>query len=99
VQAIFVSNNPRADTPASVRRFLDETSLSGRVEYLTGAPAQLAPIWHAYRIAPAAGDKSASEAATTVLLIDRDGVERVGFGLEQLTPESLSHDIRSLQAH
>jgi len=33
-----------------------------------------------------------------VLLIDRKGTERVGFGLEQITPESLAHDIRLLAA-
>jgi hypothetical protein len=31
-----------------------------------------------------------------VLLIDRAGDERVQFGLEQLTPESLIHDIGKL---
>jgi len=99
VHAIFVSTDPSNDTEASVKRFLDKTSLSGRVEYLSGTSAQLRPVWHAYRVAPASAGRSASEAATTVLLIGRDGTERVGFGLEQLTPESLTHDIRLLQAH
>jgi hypothetical protein len=31
-------------------------------------------------------------------LIDRNGFERVGFGLEQITPEGLAHDIRLLEA-
>jgi protein SCO1/2 len=98
VRTIFVSTDPKADTPASVSRFLSETSLSGRVEYLTGTAAQLRPVWHAYRIPPANAGKAASEAAVTVLLIDRTGFERVGFGLEQITPEGLAHDIRLLQA-
>lgn len=94
---IFVSTNPRADTKTSVKRFLADTSLSGRVLYLTGSQAQLQPIWRAYRITPPSAGKSASEAATTVLLIGPSGNERVGFGLEQVTPESLSHDIRLLR--
>jgi cytochrome oxidase Cu insertion factor (SCO1/SenC/PrrC family) len=98
VQTIFVSTDPKADSVASVGRFLSQTSLSGRVEYLTGTAARLRPVWRAYGIAPVSAGKSASEAATTVLLVDREGVERVGFGLEQLTPESISHDIRRLQA-
>lgn len=98
VRTIFVSTDPKADTPANVSRFLSQTSLTGRVEYLTGTSAQLRPIWHAYGIPPADAGKSASETATTVLLIDRAGVERVGFGLEQITPEGLVHDIRLLQA-
>jgi len=98
VQTIFVSTDPTTDTPKSVSRFLDETSLSGRVEYLTGTTTQLRPVWHDYGIAPVSRGKSASEAGTTVLLIDGEGTERVGFGLEQITPEGLAHDIRLLQA-
>jgi protein SCO1/2 len=98
VRTIFVSTDPQVDTPASVSRFSSETSLTGRVSYLTGTEAQLRPVWDAYGIAPASAGKAASEAGTTVLLIDREGIERVGFGLEQITPESLSHDIRLLQA-
>ena len=98
VATIFVSTDPRTDTHASVNRFLDETSLSGRVEYLRGTAKELQPIWKAYAIPSASAGKAASEAGSTVLLIDRDGTERVGFGLEQITPESLAHDIRLLAA-
>lgn len=94
---IFVSTDPKADTRASVSRFLSETSLSGRVEYLTGAPKQLRPVWRSYAISPVSAGKSAAEAGITVLLIDRKGVERVGFELEQITPEGLAHDIRLLE--
>jgi protein SCO1 len=96
VATIFVSTDPRTDTRASVSRFLNETSLSGHVEYLTGTPQQLQPIWKAYAIPPESAGKHASEEGSTVLLIDRNGTERVGFGLEQITPESLAHDIRLL---
>jgi cytochrome oxidase Cu insertion factor (SCO1/SenC/PrrC family) len=98
VQTIFVSTDPRADTRASVNHFLSETSLSGRVEYLTGTPAQLRPVWHDYGIPPVSDGKADSEAGITVLLIDREGIERVGFGVEQITAESLAHDIRLLRA-
>jgi protein SCO1 len=96
VSTIFVSTDPQADTRASVSRFLGETSLSGRVEYLTGTAAQLRPVWRAYAIPSVSAGKAASEAGATVLLIDRSATERVGFGIEQITPESLSHDIRLL---
>jgi protein SCO1 len=98
ISTAFVSTDPTADTPAKVNRFLSETSLTGRVQFLTGTRARLRPVWRAYRIAPASAGRSASEAATTVLLIDRNGIERVGFGLEQITPEGLAHDIRLLRA-
>src|SRR6202167_3901797 len=40
VRAIAVSVDPAADTPAHVRAFLRATSLTGRLEYLTGSSAQ-----------------------------------------------------------
>jgi cytochrome oxidase Cu insertion factor (SCO1/SenC/PrrC family) len=97
MQILFVSTAPRADTHARVGRLLAETSLTDRVEYLTGTPKELRPVWHTYRVPPPSAGRAASEAATTVLLIGRSGDERVAFGLEQLTPESLSHDIRLLR--
>ncbi len=98
VVTIFVSTDPHTDTRANVSRFLSETSLSGHVEYLTGTPQELQPIWKAYAIPPVSAGKYASEEGSTVLLIDHNGAERVGFGLEQITPESLAHDIRLLAA-
>jgi protein SCO1/2 len=90
MSTIFVSADPRADAPAHVARFLAGTSLTGRAVYLTGARRSLEPIWRAYHV-------SRAEDAITVLLIDRTGFERVGFGLEQITPEGLAHDIRLLE--
>lgn len=97
VRVVFVGTPPRTDARGGAGRLLEETSLSGRVEYLTGTAAQLRPVWRAYGIPSANADKRASEAAVTVLLIDRAGFERVGFGLEQITPEGLAHDIRVLE--
>ena len=96
VKTIFVSTQEGA-LRARVGHLLAETSLTGRVEYLTGTARELGPVWHAYSIAPVSAGKAASEAGIAVLLIDRKGVERVGFGLEQITPEGLAHDIRLLQ--
>lgn len=96
VATILVSTDPRIDTHANVSRFLSETSLRGHVEYLTGTSQELQPIWKAYAIPPVSAGKYASEEGSTVLLIDHNGSERVGFGLEQITPESLAHDIRLL---
>ena len=94
-RAIFVSGELPAG--GSANRLLAQTSLSTRAEYLTGDEVGVGRVWRAYRIAlPAANDPKA-EAATTVVLIDRRGFERVAFGIEQITPESLSHDIGLLE--
>jgi protein SCO1/2 len=98
VAVLFVSADPLVDTPGSVKRFLTRTSLNGRVSYLTGSPARLRPVWHAFHIAPARGHRAAFARTASVFLIDRTGHERVIFQLEQLTPEGLAHDIRKLLA-
>ncbi|HSZ70202.1 MAG TPA: SCO family protein [Solirubrobacteraceae bacterium] len=94
--ALAVSVDPTADTPPRVHAFLRASALAGRIEYLTGTPAQLRPIWHAYRVLPAGAGPRAYEDAAFVLLIDRAGDERVELPLEQLTPEALAHDVRRL---
>jgi protein SCO1 len=94
---LIVSADPRADTPPKVSRFLSEVSLTGRVRYLTGAPARLRSIWRSYRVTPASAGRRAFALHASVLLIDGRGEERVVFQSEQLTPESLAHDIGKLR--
>jgi protein SCO1/2 len=96
VPVLFVSADPAADTPARVARFLARVSLSGRVRYLSGSAAALRAVWRAYRVAPAASGRAAFARSAAVLLLDRFGRERDIFGLEQLTPEGLAHDVRKL---
>lgn len=94
--ALIVSADPTADTPANVSRFLSEMSLSGRVRYLSGGLSQLRAIWRAYDVKPASAGRTTFAEYASVLLLDAQGDERVLFQSEQLTPESVSHDIRKL---
>jgi protein SCO1 len=96
VPVLLVSVDPAADTPARVSGFLTRVSLAGRARYLTGPPRALRPIWRAYGIRPPSAGRGAFERSATVRLLARDGRERVIFGLEQLTPEGLAHDVREL---
>jgi protein SCO1/2 len=98
VPVLIVSADPAADSHANVARFLSEVSLSGRVEYLTGPLWRLREIWAAYGVRPASVGAGEFDEYASVLLLDRAGRERVLFQSEQLTPESLSHDIGKLQA-
>jgi protein SCO1 len=98
VPVLVVSTSPTTDTPAHVDRFLAQVSLTGRVRYLTGPVSRLRSVWRAYRVTPASHGRAALERSVSVLLVDGRGRERVLFGLEQLTPESLAHDVRTLQA-
>lgn len=107
VPVLVLSTDPAADSRAAVKRFLRETSLTGRVQYLTGARSELQSIARAYGASTGSSvsaNGSSSQARSTpssftyVVLIDRRGVPRVGFTVEQLTPEALTHDVRTLQA-
>jgi protein SCO1/2 len=95
--ALAVSAAPAADSPARARAFLESVSLGGRMEYLTGTPAQLAPVWRAYRVTPYPTNRAAFERFASVLLIGPEGDERVEFGVEQLSPEGLAHDVEKLR--
>ena len=96
VPVLFVSADPAADSPARVSRFLARVSLTGRVQYLTGSSATLGPVWRAYGVVPASAGPAAYARHVAVFLLDPRGSERVIFGLEQLTPEGLAHDICKL---
>jgi protein SCO1/2 len=96
VPVLLVSADPASDSPARVSRFLARVSLSGRVQYLTGSPAKLRPVWRAYGVVPASAGPAAYASRAAVFLLDPRGSERVVFGLEQLTPEGLAHDICKL---
>jgi protein SCO1/2 len=96
IPVLFVSAAPAADTRASARAFLERVSLAGRALYMTGSRAALRVVWSAYHVVPASAGRAAFDRAAEVILLDGSGRERVVFGLETLTPESLAHDIRKL---
>ncbi len=94
VPAIGVSVEPAQDTRANRIKFLARHEMSGRLAFLNGSPATMKRIWRAYAIQPVQG---LIDHSTFVLLIDKRGIERVGFPASELTPEGLAHDIRVLE--
>jgi protein SCO1/2 len=95
VPTLAVSVDPANDTPLNAKRFLVKQSLARRMRFLLGDRAQLQPIWKAYGIQP---QGKGFEHSAYVLLIDRKGVQRVGWPVDQMTPEGLAHDLRLLGA-
>jgi protein SCO1/2 len=93
---VLVVSTDRSVVHAQIERFLQEAGLAGRVRFLTGPPDRLQAIWKAYGVVPASTGEAAFLSSTPILLIDRTGIERVGFPVEQLTPEGLAHDLRAL---
>jgi len=94
VPVIGVSVDPGNDTPARARAFLLEQSMTGRMEFLLGTRAQLAPVWEAFGIAPQS--KGRDHSAYTVL-VDGDGRQRIGFPASQLTSSALAADLVRLK--
>ncbi len=94
VPAIGVSADPSEDTVHNRRAFLAKHEMTGRLAFVNGPMAAMRRVWKAYAIAPVTPKVDHS---TFVLLIDKQGYERVGFAADQLTPEGLAHDIRALE--
>src|SRR4051812_13327864 len=95
VPTLAISVAPRNDTEPNARRFLVRQGLRGRMRFLLGTRAQLAPVWKAYGIRP---QGAGFEHSAYVLIVDRRGVQRVGWPVDHLTPEGLAHDLRALRA-
>jgi protein SCO1/2 len=94
VPAIGVSAYPSEDTTARRRAFLAKHEMTGRLAFVNGPEPVMRPIYKAYAIQPVTPKVDHS---TFVILIDKRGLERVGFAADQLTPEALAHDIRALE--
>src|SRR5690349_20298868 len=94
VPAIGISVAPSEDTRTNRIRFLAKHDMNSRLAFLSGSPRVLRPIWHAYAIQPVTPKIDHS---TFVMLIDKRGIERVGFPADELTPEGLAHDIGVLE--
>jgi protein SCO1 len=90
---LAISVDPAGDTRPHVARFLVEQHLTGRMRYLVGTRAQLAPVWRAYGIQP---QGQGYEHTASTVIVDGDGAQRVGYLTDQLTPEALADDLRAL---
>ncbi len=96
IPAIGVSVDPTQDTRANRIKFLAKYQMTGRLDYVGGTRAELAPVWRAYAMQPLVGNGKVDDHSAFVILIDKRGIERVGFSVSELTPEDLAHDIRVL---
>jgi protein SCO1 len=95
VPVLGVSVEPETDTPDNARRFLRKQGVVGRMDFVLGSRPELERVWKGFAIQPQLPD--AEHQARTVL-IDARGFQRVGFPVDQLTPERLASDLRTLLA-
>jgi protein SCO1/2 len=68
--------------------------MNNRLAFVNGPLSVVRRVWHAYAIQAGTAPEGHS---AFVLLIDKLGIERVGFAADQLTPEGLAHDIGVLE--
>ena len=90
VPVVGVSVDPANDTPSRARTFLLQQSMTGRMDFLLGTRAQLAPVWKAFGIAPQT--KGRDHSSYTVI-VDAQGRQRIGFPQSELTPSRLASDL------
>ena len=60
VEFVSVSVDPERDDPLAATRYLERWEVADEWRYLTGARADLAPVWEAYYISPVIDDPDAA---------------------------------------
>lgn len=94
VPVVAISVDPANDTPERARRFLLEQQMTGRMVFMLGPRAALERQWTAYGIRP---QKEDLEHTASLVILDGEGRQRIGFPIDKLTPEGLAHDLRVLR--
>jgi protein SCO1 len=95
VPALAVAVDPPNDTAQSARKFLAEQRVTGRLDFVLGSRAQLRPVWNGFGVRP---QRITEEHNARITLIDKRGVQRVGYPGSEATPERLAHDLRLLES-
>jgi protein SCO1/2 len=94
VPAVAISVDPPGDKPKSVDAFNRKMGMTGRLRWVLGSENQLRRLWKGFAIVPQTPQQ---EHMARIVLIDRNGLQRIGFPASQTTPERLAHDIRLLE--
>lgn len=98
IDVVAVSVDPRGDTRAAVRAFLERHRLTGRMRYIVGDRAQLEPLWRAWQIAAqTGGDARDSVHSARIVLVDAAGRQAGSYaaGLP-IDVQDLTDDISAL---
>lgn len=98
VRIIAVSVDPTGGTPAAVRAFLARHRMTGRMSYLIGSAAELAPTWRAWGVA-AVTDASSGAVTHSALIYGVDAAGRLRTVYPWSAPVAdLAHDAPRLVA-
>jgi protein SCO1/2 len=95
VPAVAISVDPGTDTEQSARRFLAEQNMTGRMHFALGPRNELARLWQAYGTTP---QTVRQEHMARAVLIDARGFQRVGYPMQETSPDMIAHDLRVLES-
>lgn len=100
VPVLAVSVDPAGDTQRRARSFLLDQRLPDRMHFLLGSREELRPVWDDFGIQPETVGENDSDGghSVSVVLLDRDGVQRIGYPINGLTPDALAGDIALLES-
>ena len=93
VQVIGISVDPANDTPKRAESFLLKQQMTGRMRFLLGTKAELAPVWKGFAVQP---QSDRLEHSAHTVLADARGYQRIGFPFDMLTARALAHDLARL---
>jgi len=99
MQIVAVSVDPRGDTPKTVRAFLQEHQMLGRMDYLVGSRAQLQPVWKRWGILANSDPKNpdAVEHSALIYGITASGKVQTLYP-SNFKPSDIVHDVPLLAA-
>ena len=93
IPALAIAVEPPRDTPASARAFLSEQRMLGRMRFVLGTRDELEPVWRGFAVRP---QSARAEHQARIVVVDERGFQRIGFPIDQATPERIAHDVRLL---
>ncbi len=101
MQIIAVSVDPRGDTPRTVRRFLADHQMAGRMQYLIGSRPQLEQVWSDWNVVsrsdPSRDNPDAVEHSALVYGISGSGKITTLYP-SNFKPQQIAHDVPRLAA-
>lgn len=92
---LAISADPTQDTPERARRFLLEQRMNDRARFVLGTRRELDPVYRGFFVQPQSDEQ---EHQTRLVLLDGRGFQRVGYFLDNTTPEGIAQDVRRMLA-
>jgi protein SCO1 len=97
MQIIAVSVDPEGDTPQTVKKFLADHQMTGRMEYLIGSQSQLAPVWANWNIRSKRTGNSPEELEHSALVYGISGSGKITtLYPSNFKPQQIVHDVPQL---